>query len=204
MGTLGQSVIQLDGDVPPVPGTELDEETRWWLMAYPTDPELVPLIADLRAGKSNDDFILSDVGLLYLRPVADETGAESEALLVPPQGVIRREILEDIHNTVEEDGRNAHYASGPMLEILSQTFWWHGMEEDVAAFIDGCAGCAFERGHGVEGIDGMKAGMTPVPFTGVTGWTGGLETSVGESAMAAEMAFAMRKAEQEAERDALR
>lgn len=186
--------------IPPVPGAELDEETRRWLIAYPADEELVSLIADLRTGGENDDFILSDQGLLYVRPGDDEP-----ALLVPPKGEIRAEILEDAHHEPDENGNSAHGDKREMMEILGETFWWMSMEEDVEAYIERCVGCAYDRG-GVAGIAGLKAGMTPVPFTGITGWTAGMTEGggPGDSAMAAEMAFAMRKAEEEAAKDALR
>jgi hypothetical protein len=48
----------------------------------------------------------------------------------------------------------------------------------------------------------MKPGLTPLPFTGMRtdGAMTALDTRAGESAMAADMAFAMRKAEDEARR----
>ena len=178
---------------------ELDEETRRWLAAYPADRALVSLIADLRSGRNNDDFLLSDEGLLYVRP----SGPDEVALLVPPRGVVD-EILEDAHHEPDEAGNSTHMPMEGMLEVLSVTFWWMTMEEDVARYVAGCAGCAYDRG-GVAGVEGYKPGMTPVPFTGVTGWTAGVSEKggPGDSAMAAEMAFAMRKAEEDAERDRL-
>lgn len=204
-----------EGDVPPLPGADLDEETRRWLTGYPQDPDLVNLIADLRAGKPNEDFLLSDIGLLYVAPQDDEP-----ALLVPPKGDIRKEIMEDAHHEPDSSGNSEHHDLKTMIELLAETFWWETMKEDVKGYVDGCAGCKYDKG-GVGGIAGMKAGMTPVPFTGVTGWTDevrggggeGMKTGVtgvtggmtaGEdSVMAVEMAYAMRKAEEQAERDRL-
>ena len=196
--------------IPPLPGSDLDPETRRWLTAYPADPELVPLIASLRQKNGeNDEFILSDQGLLYLRPDGDEA-----ALLVPPAGDIRKEIIEDSHLAPDdESGHPIHLETDEIIDELAQTFWWMGMEDDVKKYVDGCAGCKYDKG-GVGGIAGLKPGMTPVPFTGVTGWTaemrtgaggvtGGLKAGPGESAMAAEMAFAMRQAEEQAEKDRL-
>lgn len=188
-------------DAPPVPGANLDDETRRWLIAYPADEELVSLIADLRTGGQNDDFILSDDGLLYLRPENDEP-----ALLVPPRGEIRQELLEDAHHEPDEHGNSGHCSAQDMLRDLNETFWWQGMEQDVESMIAQCAGCKYDKG-GVAGVVGMKAGMTPVPYTGVTGWSEtktAADGGLGASAMAAEMAFAMRQAEEQAEADRLR
>jgi hypothetical protein len=197
--------LNVDEAVPPIPGADLDPETRRWLLAYPNDPELVPLIASLRGGQENDDFILSDVGLLYLKPDTED----EPALLIPPDhGDIRKEIIQDAHLLLDEiTGHPAHLDLEDISRELGQTFWWMNIEEDVKAYVDQCPGCKYDKG-GVGGLAGLKPGMTPVPYTGVTGWTeemktrGGLDTAadggIGQSAMAAEMAFAMRKA-QEAE-----
>ena len=185
--TFRPDTLASHGATEPLPGGDLDPETRRWLMAYPADPELVPLIGSLRQGKESDDFILSDVGLLYLRPEGDEP-----ALLVPPGGAIREEIIIDAH--VQDGG---HQGYEVMMEQLGGVFWWMSMEAEVRMFCEGCEDCGEERE--------LKPGMTPVPFTGVTGWADGEETArgPGESAMAAEMAFAMRAAHEDAERDAL-
>ena len=179
-----------------MPGQELDEETRRWLVAYPSDPELVPLIAALRGGEDNDDFLLSEVGLVYLRPDAEDEAA----LLVPPAGEIRRELIEDAHIPLPPDkevnpDELEHRTVEDILAELNETFWWMTMEQDVVEYVKTCEECARRR---IE----LKPGMTAVDYTGVTVWTaGGKKTAkdkVGESAMAAEMAFAMRKAEEEA------
>jgi len=202
--TVADPALQtIHSNAPLAPGAELDDETRRWLVAYPADEELVNLIADIRTGAQNDDFILSDEGLLYLRPENDEP-----ALLVPPRGEIRRELLEDAHHEPDENGNSAHCSAEAMIYSLNETFWWQGMEQDVEGFVSQCAGCKYDRG-GVAGVNGLKAGMTPVPYTGVTGWTekgdaGSHASGIGASAMAAEMAFAMRKAEEQAENGRIR
>jgi hypothetical protein len=117
------------------PGGELDNETRRWLVAYPTDPDLVPLIASLRKGEPNEDFILSDVGLLYIRPGEDEP-----ALLVPPKGYIREELLQDAHEDVEEG--QGHQSGAIMIEVLGETFWWDTMEDDVKEYVAKCYQCS--------------------------------------------------------------
>lgn len=190
-----RTTIRPDTVAPPaalLPGADLDPETRRWLAAYPADPDLVPLIAGLRQGKENDDFILSDVGLLYLRPEDDEP-----ALLVPPAGSIRHELLTDAH--LQSETGSGHSGAGEMLDQLGEVFWWMKMEVDVRAFCEGCVECKAK-------VRELGPGMTSLPFTGVTGWAEmgeGKTAGPGESAMAAEMAFAMRRAEEEAERDAL-
>ncbi|WWD22346.1 hypothetical protein CI109_106837 [Kwoniella shandongensis] len=178
-----------------VPSSELDPETIRWLAAYPHDKELVNLISDLRSGRENDDFLLSEVGLLYLRPTDD---AEA-ALLVPPQGEIRRELIEDAHfdpvpsgSPSSSQSASAHNDLDTMMEVLSQTFWWNGMSKDVRQWLDGCKVCQERKRREVME---QRAGMTAVPWTGVTQ---GNDTTMGQSAMAAEMAYAIRKAEEEA------
>lgn len=168
-------------------GQELDEETRRWLMQYPQDPELVPLIASLRQGAQNDDFVLSDVGLLYLRP--DETDPSATAPLVPPSGLIRRELLEDCH--IDEQGVHAGYEA--MLDELERVFWWVGMEDDIEEHVARCGLCRQAGSVGKGDTDGSRS-----MYTGTGTGTGTVDG--GESAIAADMAIAMRKAKEEAER----
>jgi hypothetical protein len=180
-------------DIPPLPtGVDIDEETMRWLVEYPRDPELVPLITDLRSGGHNDDFILSDVGLLYLRP--DDQDPNGAALLVPPNGVIRKEVLEDAH--VMEDGQHRGYLS--MVSQMGEVFWWVGMEDDIELEIERCAVCAqgqtHNKGQGQSEVDDEKS-----MYTGVTGWSVD-EDEKRENALAADMAIAMRRADEEAKK----
>lgn len=126
---------------------------------------------------------------------------------MPPRGQIRQELMDDAHHQLDDHAASRHCPADQMLKDLSETFWWREMDIDVEDYILQCAGCKYDKG-GVAGVRGMKAGMTPVPFTGVTGWTGDMTahggvTGVAESAMAAEMAFAMRKAEEQVAMDRL-
>ncbi|WWC97157.1 hypothetical protein V866_004036 [Kwoniella sp. B9012] len=131
----------------------MDEETIRWLRAYPSDEELLPLIADLRKGKyhSHPHFLLSEIGLLYLRPTPGEDEEES-ALLVPPKGVIRLELLQDAHldyypyegGPLNNRGWEAHNGLEIMIQSLNRNFWWNGMEIDCKEFIENCQFC-FER-----------------------------------------------------------
>lgn len=95
----------------------------------------------------NDNFILSDVGLLYLRPEADGAGqgqGEGVALLVPPKGV-REGLLEDAHlddATATVIGGSGHVSPEGMLSSLRGVFWWIGMEDDVRGFVGRCCLCA--------------------------------------------------------------
>jgi len=173
-------------DIPPP--LEIDEETKRWLDEYPRDPELVPLITDLRGGGVNADFILSEVGLLYLRP--DDQDPDGAALLVPPNGVIRREVLEDAH--IDEGGK--HLGHLAMTAQLGEVFWWVGMENDIGLVISKCGVC--QNGHGSDQQAARETGM----FTGVTAWTGVDEDEKKENALAADMAIAMRRADEEAKR----
>ncbi|TYJ54251.1 hypothetical protein B9479_005096 [Cryptococcus floricola] len=213
----GTKSMFYDPNAPPLPVAaqtprteELDPETVRWLAAYPSDEELVPLISDLRMGKLSDDFLLSEVGLLYLRPLVE--GEEGQALLVPPKGAIRQELVEDSHLDPSPFGEEndavggvAHNGAEVMAVTLQQTFWWTSLPSDCYAHISKCPVCRQrqEEAEAMERRERMeeKAGMTAVPWTGITGWTA-RETEagggVGESAMAVEMAYAMRKAEEEA------
>lgn len=206
----------IDGTEPALPGSELDEETRRWLIEYPQDPELVPLIASLRKGGQNDEFVLSEVGLLYLRP--DESDPTGAALLVPPNGVIRREILEDTHIDPQDQ---EHRGYEEMLDELERVFWWVGMEDDIDTYMSKCVSCAqrqLERGTATG--SGSGSGRVQLPrseqgqigtmddedgskstYTGITGWTGD-EDIEGEQEgdIAVEMAVAMRKANEDAQR----
>jgi hypothetical protein len=158
---------------------------------YPRDPELVPLITDLRGGGQNDDFILSDVGLLYLRP--DDQDPNGAALLVPPNGVIRREVLEDAH--VDEKGKHLGYLA--MTSQLGEVFWWVGMENDIELEIGKCEHCqGHKKGAGDQTARELDDGRSM--YTGVTGWTGVDEDEKKENALAADMAIAMRRADEEA------
>lgn len=193
--------VRLDADAPVPPAEPLDPETIRWVLAYPTDPELTSLISSLRANKLNDDFLHSSVGLLYLRPETDE----EQALLVPPMGVIRKELIEDAHldpSPYSEQvsvGDLAHNNIEVMVATLGDTFWWNGLARDCQEYVEKCQVCKErKRKEKIEPQDGM----TPVPWTGVTGWTQGM-TAVGESEMAAEMAVAMRKAAEQADKTKL-
>jgi hypothetical protein len=186
------------GEIPPLPPSEVDDETRRWLAEYPKDPELVPLITDLRQGGHNDDFLLSDVGLLYLRPDEDDLHGRGAALLVPPNGVIRAEVLEDAHIGQEGEGQGEHKGYLGMMSQLGEVFWWVGMEEDVENCIAKC-GCA-RTGTGMGGAGEAEPEDGRSMYTGVTGWSGVDEDEKREHALAAEMAIAMRRADEDAKK----
>lgn len=190
----------------------MDEETQRWLNEYPKDPELVPLMTGLAQGVVNDEFVLSEVGLLYLRPdVSDPTGA---ALLVPPKGLIRREILGDSHLDPDQGGRHRGYEE--MLHELEKVFWWVGMEGDIESHILHCPSCVQllrqdgqnqypnQQVQSERGEVGWKSEAdSKSTYTGITGWTGdetGRERDESEADMAVEMAVAMRKANEDAQR----
>ncbi|WWC58023.1 uncharacterized protein I303_100558 [Kwoniella dejecticola CBS 10117] len=157
---------------------DLDEETVRWLEAYPSDEELFDLINALKSGGENGngnggeseypDFILSEIGLLYLRPrpephINGGIISDGDALLIPPKGIIREELLEDAHLDVypgiSEENRDcnqnqdqatdqgdhlvqdAHNELEIMIVILSKNFWWNGMEIDCKEYIEGCQVC---------------------------------------------------------------
>ncbi|WRT63621.1 uncharacterized protein IL334_000544 [Kwoniella shivajii] len=157
--TDGNTDTWLENTLPTKP--ELDEETVRWLSLYPQDMELVPLISGLRMGKrtNKSDFLLSEVGLLYLRP--DNGIPEQQALLVPPKGVIRIELIQDAHFDAHPDyppslasefqeGQIAHNRLEVMVDILSSTFWWNGMAIDCKEFVENCNTCV-ERLKDKEG-----------------------------------------------------
>lgn len=184
---------------------EIDDETARWLHGYPHDQELqgiMTCIAKAAEGAESDtEFVLSDVGLLYIRPDVG-TEIEQDPLLVPPVGIIRQEILEDAHVIEDQyDGRLHHLPNNDTLREVAQTYWWPSLEHDVFNLVKSCSQCT-------GGLDPFgdptthveherrQSGMYTEP-TGVTGWTGLPTTrSRGDSAMAAEMAVAIRKAQE--------
>ncbi|WWC85716.1 uncharacterized protein L201_000582 [Kwoniella dendrophila CBS 6074] len=137
---------------------ELDEETIRWLRLYPEDSELVLLISSLKRKKQqqqqqtpNHDFLLSDIGLLYLRPnsfilsCSDNNNQEEHninALLIPPKGIIREELLEDSHLNFDSESNNEkHNDLDTMINILLKSFWWNGLEIDCKEYIENCKIC---------------------------------------------------------------
>ena len=201
-----------NGETPPMPGTNpgapgavVDEETQRWLSEYPHDPELVPLMNGLAQGVPNDEFVLSEVGLLYLRP--DESDPTGAALLVPPNGLIRREILSESHIDIDAQGRHRGYDQ--MLNELEKVFWWVGMEQDIESHLAQCPlGHQTQPQHhqSERGVVGWKSDNdgSKSTYTGITGWTGDDSQEVDDDDdngnMAVEMAVAMRKANEDAQR----
>ena len=133
----------------------------------------------MRDGGASDDFVLSAAGLLYVRPEGDEP-----ALLVPPRGGIRVELLEDAHVGCVGAER--------MVDELGSTFWWPSIEGDVRIYVAQCGKCK-GRPRQEDDAEGLER-----PYTGVTAWT---QDRDGE--LAADMAMATRKAAEDAEKAAL-
>lgn len=193
-------------------GGVVDEETQRWLSEYPHDPELVPLMNGLAQGVADDEFVLSEVGLLYFRP--DESDPTGAALLVPPNGLIRLEILGDSHIDIDAQaqGRHRHRDYEEMLNELENVFWWVGMEQDIESHLAQCQLCHQaqaepqpQQHQSERGIVGWKSDNdgSKSTYTGITGWTGEDTQEVDDDDdgnMAVEMAVAMRKANEDAQR----
>lgn len=103
--------------------SEVPTDASRWLKTYDLSKELGPILSALRNNEDRDPFVLSDEGLLYIY-IDDPDGQDMEVpRLAPPEGVIRRELME-----------TAAYEGG--LEALSRKYWWQDMEADYWSFVN--------------------------------------------------------------------
>jgi hypothetical protein len=91
-----------------------------------------------------------------------------------------------------------------MLDELEKVFWWAGMEQDIESYLAQCPLCAHQHHQSERGVVGWKSedDGSKSTYTGITGWTGE-ETGRADDEdgdMAVEMAVAMRKANEDAQR----
>jgi hypothetical protein len=109
-----------------------------WRNAYEKSPSLSGYLETLRKGNPVDPFILSEDGLLYIY-IEEENNDMEVPRLVPPEGKIRKELIEDASWEVRSvlEGNTATeqvtMESKKILEILAETYWWDTMSHDVYA-----------------------------------------------------------------------
>ena len=60
-----------------------------------------------------------------------------ERIYVPNNKRIKKEILEENHNSVDV----GHPGQHRMLELLKRTYWWPGLKEDIKKYVQGCFKC---------------------------------------------------------------
>jgi hypothetical protein len=131
-----------------------------WKKAYARSRSLLPIIdrcqRQHQGDPSDERFILSEDGLLYI--YLEEEGAGSTEMevprLVPPEGRIRAELIEDAFDEVTSNnnsssgvgagGRNSRWdktmVRSKVKLNLSLTFWWQTLDADVDDFVDGGSG----------------------------------------------------------------
>lgn len=130
-----------------------------WKKAYARSRSLLPIIdrcqRQQQGDPSDERFILSEDGLLYIY-LEEEGAGETEMevpRLVPPEGRIRAELIEDAFDEVTSNnnpssgvggGRNSRWdktmVRSKVKLNLSLTFWWETLDADVDDFVDGGSG----------------------------------------------------------------
>ena len=91
-----------------------------------SDPKLQRIKQNLGKRKSHE-FVVHEDGTLQFQ----------NRLCVPQNEELRKQILEEAHNT--------HYSVHPrgtnMYRDLRQYFWWNNMKKEVAKYVDKCLTC---------------------------------------------------------------
>jgi len=116
----GQTNSQLSA---PTIQSSLVEEIR---LSQESDPELQRIKQNFKKGKSLG-FVVHEDGTLRFQ----------NRLCVPKNGELRKQILEEAHNT--------RYSVNPggikMYRDLRQYFWWNNMKKDVVEYVNKCLIC---------------------------------------------------------------
>ena len=84
------------------------------------DPELTTIMDKVRKGDKSD-FVLMD----------DDTLKFKNKLCIPHVGGLRRELLEDFHNS----RFTVHHREMKMYRDMKQLYWWPRLKRDIAEFI---------------------------------------------------------------------
>ena len=90
------------------------------------DLELVAIMDKVRRGGGgggggvNSDFLLMDDTLKF-----------KDRLCIPHVGGLRRELLEEFHNSIF----TIHPVGKKMYSDMKQLYWWSGFKRDIAEFI---------------------------------------------------------------------
>ena len=90
------------------------------------DPELVVIMDELKKGV-NSDFVLMD----------DNTLKFKDRLCIPHVGGLRKELLEEFHNSIF----TVHPGGMKMYSDMKQLYSWPGFKRDIAEFIAQCLVC---------------------------------------------------------------
>ena len=90
------------------------------------DPELVAIMDKVRKGV-NSDFMLMD----------DDTLKFKDKLCIPHIGGLRRELLEEFHNS----NFTIHPGGTKMYSDMKKLYWCPGFKRDIAEFITQCLVC---------------------------------------------------------------
>ena len=91
-----------------------------------SDPELQRIKQNLEKGKS-PGFVVHEDGTLRFQ----------NRLCVPNNGELRKQILEEAHNT----RYLVHPGGTKMYRDLRQYFWWNNMKKDVVEYVNKCLIC---------------------------------------------------------------
>jgi len=91
-----------------------------------SDPELQSIKQHLEKGKS-PSFVAHEDGTLRFQ----------NRLCVPRNGDVRKQILEEAHNTCY----SVHPVGIKMHRDLRQYFWWNNMKKDVVKYVNKCLIC---------------------------------------------------------------
>ncbi len=107
-----------------------------WLQEYKSSPALANIMYRLNAGQEYEPYVLSADGLLY-NYIPDPEGTPDLEVprLVPPEGPIRLELIEDAVDDVKEGGGTVATWKA-VMSSLSSKYWWEEMLEDVDAYMD--------------------------------------------------------------------
>ena len=96
-----------------------------------------PLIR-LQEMMQDDDGVFSlSKGVLYK---LNKSGRGRKELLVMPS-FLRRDIIESCHDTPT----SGHFGREKTLARIAERYWWPGMKESVAAYIECCSFCQFHK-----------------------------------------------------------
>ena len=87
---------------------------------------MVKIKEQVQQGKRADFMISNDGTLLY-----------GNRLCVPNVEVLKREIMEEAHNSAYA----MHPGSTKLYRTLKENYWWLGMKNDIAEFVARCLVC---------------------------------------------------------------
>ena len=90
------------------------------------DEQMVKIKEQVQQGNRVDFMISNDGTLLY-----------RGRLYVPSVEVLKREIMEEAHNSTY----SMHPRSTKLYRTLKENYWWLGMKKDIAEFAARCLVC---------------------------------------------------------------